>query len=852
MENDYNLLQKYVLAKSGIKVISPGNCKEISWNIEKLLGKIVSETTLKRFFGFANQKYSLSKYTLNTLCEYAGFNGWDSFHQTISVSGDGEKLVAHTLWKDFREKSLQVTEVTQKTLKNSSGLPFPYTISRPTVEADFKYFMESDYKFFCLTGAPGAGKTLQMAHLVDKFFLGKNAPYESSIIWFFKQNTSKELLAYDIDLIKLLEDQFNLGEEFNFLEYFHKAPDKVEGKLVLMVDGLDEYLYERWQLDYIFENIIRLIEYLDGEKWLKIVLSVRTSTWSILRNKFEQNEQLNKIWYSGISYQEELKANMIALNKAEITTVLDSICKETGATLYPCECLYNLFSNPYYISLYYYLLKKDINTKGWGDALFCVLVSSFINKKLRSARDYIEKDHLLRKLVRLCENDSSGCQVEKNKLLHGSEGCLESYYNLINEGFLIEAYDDRNFDPHIYVRFLHDSLYTYFLSLEWMDQDDQLEQVISLTEKIKLYPSGRRREMLTKWFIWHYRLKDPDAFIKLAFSGGLSPNETWALLNFSCDILVNMKVELTAAQKTEMVHKSAAFIASHFMELNCLSKRYEKTVSLLLSYASEEQDKAYLLIIQCIMAMLRLDKKALWKGISELRKINENIFVAYFPIHPVHAFEYLFGYYAMDTANTQVLASIENFIRKPPYTQDKSLPQTGQVLAYQFAIFILSLSRRRMDVIAFVETIQYLHPHLFTRESCSGITIHLLLRKAFACLRSNQETQASEIAIKVEKCLSVEKDLTSHSLLLLELLKGEIAMRKEEYRKAVEHFLYAYEHCRQNEFIMLQIYAALPLLKIYKMKNNFKKVVNIFNEVQKAMQEIYFPIKDILLEGIMA
>lgn len=851
IENAYKLLREHVLVKSGIKVISPGDCKEIAGRIEKLSGKVISETTLKRFFGFASQKYSFSKYSLNALCEYAGYEGWDHFYQAVSTNGNGEKLVLHTLWKEFREKAMQTTLITHKILKNLSGIPFPHTISRLPLEADFKSFMESDFQFFCLTGAPDIGKTLQVTHLVEKFFLTKNAPYQSSIIWFLRRESQKDLLSHDIDLDKLMDDQFNMHNGFNFLEYFRRRPDQVEGKLVLVMDGLDDYFYERAQLDDAFEKVIHLLGYVNKEKWLKIVLSLRTSTWHILQQKFEQTEQLKRSWFPGISYQENLKSNMPVLNKREIMTILHSFHKETGTMLYPCQALFSLFTNPYYLSLYYHILKTDINNKNFGDALFCVLINSFIEHKLHSARDYVEKDHLLRKLVNVSGYGESSVAVEKNKLLQGNEGYIEAYYNLINEGILVETYDRRNFDHHIYVRFLHEPLYTYFLSREWIERHAQDNHTISLEEWIKQYPPGEKREMLVKWLIWHNRSRNPGTFINMTFYDGLLADETWNLINFTCDILANVPVTLTAAQKETLVDKSVSFIAHHFMEFSCLNKKHEKTIQLLINYAQSEGAKAHLLIVQSILAMMRMDKTALWKAMRDLRKIGQETFIEYFPIHPVKALEFLLHFYSLDSMSTEPLETIEAFIQKPPYTYAGDWPQTNEVLTYQFTIFILSLCRRRYDIIAFVDTVQYLHPGLFEDQQCSGVTMHLLLRKAFAFLRTNRDLEAIQIKNKVEECLADKKTDISHSALLLELLKGEIALRKGDHRKAIDHFLYAYKQSKQNEFAMFQVYASLSLLKVYKMNNDFTELISSLNDVQKSLQDIDFPVKELLLRGLM-
>ena len=49
-------LKRLILIKTGIKIISPSDCKFISISIQKELHKSISETTIKRLFGFAEIK----------------------------------------------------------------------------------------------------------------------------------------------------------------------------------------------------------------------------------------------------------------------------------------------------------------------------------------------------------------------------------------------------------------------------------------------------------------------------------------------------------------------------------------------------------------------------------------------------------------------------------------------------------------------------------------------------------------------------------------------------------------------------------------------------------------------------
>ena len=69
--NMYEELKNKVELKAGIDHAAPYDCKKIVADIFKVTNKKISETTLKRFFGFAYAKYKFSKYTLAILKEYS-------------------------------------------------------------------------------------------------------------------------------------------------------------------------------------------------------------------------------------------------------------------------------------------------------------------------------------------------------------------------------------------------------------------------------------------------------------------------------------------------------------------------------------------------------------------------------------------------------------------------------------------------------------------------------------------------------------------------------------------------------------------------------------------------------------
>src|SRR5687768_12514947 len=115
-------LQKEVLRRFGVEVMLPGDCKHLSLSILEATTKLVSETTLKRVFGFAVAQHSFSRYTLNTLSQYCEYKDWEDFQLHHYKELNGTPSVDNSKWSDLKTKADAVSHYTILTLKNRSGI----------------------------------------------------------------------------------------------------------------------------------------------------------------------------------------------------------------------------------------------------------------------------------------------------------------------------------------------------------------------------------------------------------------------------------------------------------------------------------------------------------------------------------------------------------------------------------------------------------------------------------------------------------------------------------------------------------------------------------------------------------
>ena len=239
--NENNLLielRKFVLIKSGLRNIDPARCKTISEYVFKETKNYISETTIKRFFGFANTLHKFSWFTLNSLSQYTGYNDWEAFCK------DRKKQTApvQSIWQDLKLKAHAITEVSLIAKKNNSGVPFNVTANRSFFYQDFDYFLKNSHRFSTISAQPGHGKSILLTHMVEYFFFSENVVYKDDIVLLVNSSSISAVIRNGVSLKDWFLKEFKFGSLTELISFFKKNPEKREGRFIIIVDGIDDYL----------------------------------------------------------------------------------------------------------------------------------------------------------------------------------------------------------------------------------------------------------------------------------------------------------------------------------------------------------------------------------------------------------------------------------------------------------------------------------------------------------------------------------------------------------------------------------------------------------------------------------
>ncbi|GAA4314886.1 hypothetical protein [Compostibacter hankyongensis] len=848
-----DLLKKYVRSKAGVSALSPGDCRRIVLDVQKTTGKQVSETTLKRFFGFASRKYNFSRFTVNALCEYVGFNGWDAFIQALEGMSQEEITIQSTHWRNLRHKASVISDITLKTIRHRCGIPFELTIPRQFAETDFAHFIQSPYRLTAFIAPPGAGKSVLLAHLTEKFFNDPSSPYHNSIVWFVNAGIISSLGNYGFQLDDWFNEQMGLVGEVSFREYFQKHPEEVNGKVFLILDGFDEYIFNNGQLGKLFSNITDLICYNDNLSWMKLVIAVRSTTWMMLEEQLNSSEYLKRSWYPGLYFRKETHSNIPPLSNDEVGALLTQIeGRPVTVDRLPARLLSQLRST-FYMQLYYQLREKEKDFGYTRRHTAYELVSEFVLKKIYLTKRSTEKLVLINRFIRL----SGEGQVEKNQLLQEIIRYPEAYEELISNGIWMEENRSDTMRHREVIRFVYDNLFEYFVAQDLIQRHQQQFSRSLFREVEREYGRSPLKLVLLQWIVRHAARSGEFAAIGELFRTGLSPAEKHQLLLFTGDLLSQ---ERPAGQEQDIAQGHLMRISqlcpgALLLDFDVAVAGYEGALLSLAAFSSFPEDRSELYCVLALNALARLDKEKLLYYLRLLKQhaASEPLRLQY-PISPLKCLQFLAGYYtqAGQPAEHEILSAIAHFIQQPPAQLRGKQMNGSQALSYRLALMVYVLVRPPAEVIRFIAAIRELHPYLFSHRDDTGISLFLLVELGQAYMRLKQYKNARRIHRHLQRryALRGETYFTASQLIWMHLLDSLLLQHDGQFRKAEALRSKAWQLAGRAGLPLVKLYAGIWLVEGYKRQDDFEKVAHYMREMALLMKKPGFALEERLMDRL--
>jgi len=813
-------LRKFVLIKSGLRNIDPAHCKTISELIFKETKNYVSETTVKRFFGFAQTVHKFSLFTLNSLSQYIGFVDWESFCK----DKENETADVNDIWQDLKLKCQAITEISLIAKKNSSGVPFDATANRSFLYADFNYFLKNNYQFTTISAQPGQGKSILLAHLVEHFFYGEDAIYKKDIVLLINAGTINDIIQNGLTLKDWFYKELKFAGVSELIAHFKKDQKNAKGRFILIIDGIDQFLSNI----KFFKTFTHFLFSIEESDFVKIVLGLRVNNWVNLQPAITGSAFLTKVWYKGLFFDDDKNTNVPPLNKEEILFTLSCI---EGKVVKEDEVHHSLleqFRTPFWLQIYYKLKQENSSHKLINPILCYELINYFLENKIFLSKNSTEKTFILKEVSGSISKGNICHRVAKENILSYIKNYQESYQELIYSGILIEEKRLTTSIPTEIIRFLNNDIYTYFLFLQ-LTEKFQFKPNKAFFEEILTSYSNQPdlRNYMLNWSIRFCVNRNEIKTLSYIFQLPFSNTEKNKAFDFICDVAL---FELSKASS----NFNAQTIDMNFIDLmvmsRLMSKNYKECIKKISEKVFDEDIQIMLNIIESSINVIDIDKAGLTESMQLLKRNGKKL-AELFPINPYDFILFFSNLLQNKPSNSKILnEKIDNLCEQVNNSGVyRNIEITSaEIICYRLVLIVLFADKNYKGCLKFLTAILKKYPGLFYLRS-SIFPPFLLVMLAQTYIKLNQNKKAQRIIQYLEKAIDNEKIYYSSYIEGVYILaKANFLNHTGNYPNALLEITRGITLAQDHKFNTLEI--SFRLMEIDALKSN--------NEIEKVNQAI--------------
>jgi hypothetical protein len=826
-------LKSSIMQKLGIRAITPGDCKRISMEISKSLKKNVSETTIKRLFGFAETKHQFSRFTLTTLLEYV--EQADNLQLVKPEFADLNTKELNGNRDQLHNKSLTITSCTLKRIRNRSGLPYEMTINRKFAENDFNEFFKSNYRFTCFIAQPGYGKTTLLSHLIETSFYSENPAFEGSSVLFLNiGNLINEDQSFDIE--DALKEQMKIPVKQSFTNLVDRYYSGDHKKFIIVLDGFCEVFLKRERRNQLFDSIINFICELEDFDAIKVVMSMRSTTWIRFHERMRHSSYLKSVWYQGSHFDSNDISNVPTLTTKEVDQIIAKMNMSNVGEINPK--LKAQLKFPFHIQLYYQLNEEDPNFNYASNLPIYEMISKFIQEKIYRSNYFTEKILFLKKIIQLTDYGKRGSFVSKSHLIGELSVFKNAYMELLVDGILMEERTSEDSHPQEFVRFVHPHVFEYFLFIEILEKFD-LNVSIGIFNFIKTeYEGNHMYFILLQWAIrFVVKTGSFDTFNYIFNLGLYNYEKNYLILFFAENLKHRLNTQPNTADLIKQ-HQIHDLITKQLLVFDFIDSCYKEAISVLIEVSNSDEQRLTYHSILAIPDLLSLDKDKIKSRINQLAElqdpgenwiINTNVVIGM-------VYKKIIDHHISSKEIELVMQQIMS-----PHSNVKDFgtkEATSYILAFAFNLFFGDQKK----VILLIEDIRRQLPKLFYKRT--SFSVYLLNILGMAGARTNPGRQTDQIERIISK-VSENKNrysFTEYSDSLFRLFKAEQSKNRKEYAKAISLAeecldIFKRNHLNANTLLVYNL-----LIGIYTDLNDTGKLNEIKQDKRCFMDDRNLPL----------
>lgn len=496
----FSRLKSCVLEKSKISYIVPADCYRLALEIKVATNKSVSETTLKRIFGFASSIHQPSNYTLNALAEYCGFDGWEGFCAYMEHDKLGTSL--QKPWVEIALNAMKISLFSIQSNKYKCGIPYHLTIDREYMNMFIEHFTHSGATTGILSGPVGYGKTVAISRWVEKGLSQSHISSTNDIHLFTNGLSLLQGTAFGYHcnnwLARLLGFENSDLLDIFMENYRNAAP----GHFYLIIDELHNDLVSDRQFHTVISQFIEMTSHFAQYKWFRIILVLRTVTLRKYESLF-RNTISNQQWFSVLGGNPNNKiADMCPFSTPELYQLT---CNLAGTTKpYPgLPSGHNhLVDIPLFFQYYYELYGDKLDLDNITSFDEYLVIGRYLKRKVFNGINTMAKQALIEELSPLIEQANGSLQISKRQAYHAIKQYRTTYNDLIYTGVIHETTNGLELRQQAVIQFQSNTIGAYFWALHLFNKNMTIDQLIQEMNR-STFSRGTKIKQL-KWLLLFY------------------------------------------------------------------------------------------------------------------------------------------------------------------------------------------------------------------------------------------------------------------------------------------------------------------------------------------------------------
>jgi hypothetical protein len=799
LAQNFDSLKKLVLTVAELGNISPGDCKTLSLKIFKKTNQQVSETTLKRIYGFAYSKFKPSLFTLDAMAKFTGFSSWADFCEN-NADKPPAKHSQDVSWDKIKQNADKITGFTLQVLKNKSGVPYNLTINRTFIKDHFDAFTKGNYEATVLTAPAGYGKTVALCHWIEERMLISN-----DIILFFSSNALINVFLSGKDINEWLLSFLGYGSEDDFSTLLDTR-QKHEGNFYLVIDGLDEHMFKKEQFQILLNQILDVFSFHQGHDIFKLILTMRSSTW--INNKHEFDD-LNQEWFHGFSYTDDPFINVPLFSVPEIKKLCLKIDPADK-----CEVSAEVaesFSHPLYFQFYYKQHKNNFSFDNVDHLSIYELVTNFILNKIYLGSLSAEKAILNQAIIENMDFAHEKYEVDKLAINDLIVKYHAAYNELLGVGFLREINKSGDLQFNTVIQLGNNNFLNYALARLLLVRNKNIFDRNVVNSLNELFPNERKLQLLKWCIIYAIKNGQQESFQYLAETQ-LNVKEKSELIIFLGDMF---KKESSSLKNSEaMIHyfqqDYTDGLFNYFFGVEYINTDYKKTLQSLLLFELSPPKKILVYTSLAVIAVMQLDLEKLEAYLDKLKSFSPED-LGTLSINPVSCVETIYYYLKYGIVKKEALIELTKFYFNPPKIEEALLINSTNDILYLLGIYTLSICKNPYKITRFIDMIKKIYKKRHSESSGFYFLVRLIRAEAYLTLNRNEDG----LVIYNELSTLYNSEQTTYTPFMIasfHLLRAKVMLQASKMAELEESLNIIFRLADQSDFKLIKIQALAFIL----------------------------------------